>query len=245
MSPARFGLVWALEWRIALRRRRLFLLNVTIPLLLVVPVAVSGAPAAHASAAYAVLFVLFGTFGAAIPLIRDGGSGLLSRIRSTGLPPATILLERTAAGAAVDAVQLTPALACVVGLGRGGAESGALAAAAVAASLLLANLVGAWVAALARSVAEGALFAAVSALLLLHASGVFRTPEPGSPGAVLEAGAPLRLLHESLLSVVGGTQPAGAGTAVLSLALALAALAALTAASADRALETLSVASEA
>lgn len=198
-------LSWSLEWAVALRRPRLFALNVGVPLLLVAPVAWAGAPAAHAAAVYAVLFVLFGTFGSAIPLLRDGEDGILRRLLLTGLPPASLLLGRVAAGAALDTLQLLPALAVILLAGDAGAGAAALAVPALLLALLFANLLGAAVAGAARSVAEGALFAAVAALLLLHASGAFRTPSPGSGWAAAEAWIPFRVLHEQLLEVAGGS----------------------------------------
>ena len=63
------------EWLTALRRRRLFLFNILIPLTFVATIALSSAPAVHAAAVFTVLFALFGTFGSSIPLIRDGESG--------------------------------------------------------------------------------------------------------------------------------------------------------------------------
>ena len=64
-----------------------------------------------------------------------------------------------------------------------------------------------------RSLAKAALFSAVSTLLLLHASGVFRTPLPGSFGAAFESVAPFRTLHEALLAMSMMT-PVGGGTAL-------------------------------
>lgn len=205
------GAIWSLEWRVALRRRRLLLLNAAIPLLLVLPVAFAGAPASHAGTVYTVLFVLFGTFGSAIPLIRDGEGGFLARVRDTGFPDAWHLMQRTAAAAALDVVELLPALALAAVGELGAAAAGPAVAGALpvlALSLLVANLLGPWVAAAARSLAEAALFAAVLSLLLLHASGVFRTPAPGSTGAAVERLAPFRALHDALLAVASGA-PAG------------------------------------
>jgi hypothetical protein len=71
-------------------------------------------------------------------------------------------------------------------------------------ALLVGNVLGAWAAALARSLAESALFASVGSLLLLHGAGVFRTPPPGSPAALVERISPFRALHETTLGVVGG-----------------------------------------
>lgn len=193
---------WTVEWKRAFARPRLLGSNLVIPLLLVAPVALGGAPAAHAAAVYAVLFVLFGTFGAAVPLVRDGQSNLLTRFALTGVSPGGLLLQRAGAGALLDLLQLFPSVlvVCVAGEGLGNAPGLVLV---LGAGLLVANLLGFWVAALARSVAETALFSAVSALLLLHASGVFRTPSPGSRGATVEALSPFAALHELLLGVEG------------------------------------------
>ena len=78
---------------------------------------------------------------------------------------------------------------------------------AVVLGLLAANTLGALTAALAKSVAEGALFSALLALLLLHWAGTFRTPVPGTWQATLEAWNPFRPLHESLLSAAGASGP--------------------------------------
>ena len=209
------GPVWRLEWALALRRRRLLALNVTIPLLLVVPVALGGAPPFHAAAAYAVLFVLFATFGSAIPLIRDGGEGLLRRTLLAGGSGRAILVPRLLAGGILDTLQLLPALLVILVVG--GADGGVwlLAGPLLLGAVLAGNLVGVWVAALARSLAEGALFAAVVSLFLLHASGVFRTPAPGSLAEAVEPLAPFTAFHRMLLAGAGGvplppgSEPAG------------------------------------
>ena len=73
--------------------------------------------------------------------------------------------------------------------------------------LVAANALGVITAALARSVAEGALFSAVAALLLLHWAGTFRSPVPGTWQATLEAWNPFRPLHESLLAAAGAGGP--------------------------------------
>lgn len=208
------GLVWSLEWRIAFARRRLFLLNVLVPLSLVTAIAFSNAPAVHAAAVYAILFAIHGTFGSAIPLVRDAEAGLVGRIAGAGIPARNILLERAGAGACLDAIQLAPSLG--VAAWAAGASWTAVSAAVVAllGGLWVANLLGAVVATLARSIAEAALFAAVSALLLLHVSGVFRTGAPGSLSARLEALAPFRALHESLLGLSSAAPSYGLGAMV-------------------------------
>jgi len=207
--------VWRLEWRLALRRRRLFVLNLAIPLVLVLPLALGGAPPFHAAAAYAVLFVLFGVFGSAIPLIRDGEGGLLRRMLLAGAPETRILGERTLAGAALDCLQLLPALGVILAVGRVRGGVWLLAPFVLLLTLLAANLIGVWVAALARSLAEGALFAAVVALFLLHGSGVFRTAPEGTAGAVLQDILPFGPLHRTLLAATGGGPAPSAGWSLL------------------------------
>ena len=224
-----------MELRVALARRRLFALNVLVPLFLVTPIALGSAPDPHAAAVYAVLFVLFGTFGSAIPIVRDAESGLLERIHSTGLPPASYLLQRSAAGTLVDSIQLLPAL-LVAGTGLGASVEplgGALIT--LAASLWIANLLGVLVASAARSLAETALFAAVSALLLLHVSGVFRTPLESSVWGWLEGVSPFRALHEGMLALPAA-DGAGGRSVLAVWALALPALTALLAGPLTRAL---------
>lgn len=198
------GPVWRLEWTTALRRRRLLALNTGIPLLLVVPIAVGGAPAFHAAAAYAVLFVLFATFGSAIPLVRDGEGGHLRRMLLAGGSGQGILVPRLLAGALLDTLQLLPAVLVILALGRAGTHLWLLAGPLLLGAVLAGNLVGVWVAALARSLAEGALFAAVVSLFLLHVSGVFRTPAPGSLAAAVEPFVPFTALHRLLLAGAGG-----------------------------------------
>ena len=215
------------EWLSALRRRRLFLFNILIPLTLVATIALSSAPAVHAAAVFTVLFALFGTFGSSIPLIRDGESGLLQRYVLTGVHPGGLLLQRVFAAAALDLVELAPSVLVIVVARGSSASQVAMVVPAMIFGLLAANALGAITAALAKSVAEGALFSAVAALLLLHWAGTFRSPVPGTWQATLEAWNPFRPLHESLLAAAGAggpdfdpallTPPIGATLAVLLL----------------------------
>jgi hypothetical protein len=198
--------VWRTEWLSAVRRRRLMVFNTLIPLVLVAILALSPAPAVHAAATFTVLFALFGTFGSSIPLIRDGESGLLRRYVLTGVRPGGLLLQRVFANAALDLIQLAPSVLLIL-LTRGTLSQAAMLAPALVLGLVAANALGVITAAVARSVAEGALFSAVAALLLLHLAGTFRTPLPETWQATLEAWNPFRPLHETLLSATAGGGP--------------------------------------
>ncbi len=195
------------EWLSALRRRRLLLFNILIPLTFVATIALSPAPAVHAAAVFTVLFALFGTFGSSIPLIRDGESGLLRRYVLTGVHPGGLLLQRIFAAAALDLVELAPSVLVILTARGSSASQFAMVAPAIILGLLAANALGAITAALAKSVAEGALFSAVSALLLLHWAGTFRSPVPETWQATVEAWNPFRPLHESLLAAAGAGGP--------------------------------------
>jgi len=114
------------------------------------------------------------------------------------------LLQRPMAGTLIDLLELAPAFGVIAWASGASPATTARAWAALAGSLLVANLLGVVVAVAARSLAETALFAAVAALVLLHASGVFRTPSPGSGWSVAEDVSPFRSLHEAMLALAGG-----------------------------------------
>jgi len=216
--------IWRSEWIVAVRRKRLLVLNIFIPLVLVAPIAFSAAPSAHASAVFTVLFVLFGTFGSSIPLIRDSETGLLERYALAGVKPSGIVIQRALASAGIDGLELAPSVVLIVVANSAspGQVVGLVLSFGVA--VLAANLLGVCAAAVARSVAEGALFSAVAALLLLHLGGAFRTPSPGTWTAVAERWVPFRLLHDSLLAVTGSTGGISASSDLLPPSLALVAV---------------------
>ena len=193
-------LVVAIEFRRALARPRLLALNVMVPVMLVLAVSLGGAPKFHAAAVYTVLFILFGTFGSSIPLVRDAEAGLFGRIIRGGIPPSHLLMQRAIGGGVIDGLQLLPALT-IATLGSVSLNEWIMAVLILWSSVWIANLLGNLVAALARSLAETALFSAVTALLLLHLSGVFRTPLPDSSWALVEALSPFQALHDMFLGV--------------------------------------------
>ncbi len=170
--------IWRLAWRTALRRRRLFLWNVAVPLLLLTPVALSAAAAPHRVAVFGVFIVFFGAFGSAIPAVRDARDGWLDEILRAGYSAPRWLLERTLAGMTIDALQLAPAVLILL-WSADGLGAGSVVLLSVLATLWFANLLGPLVAAAVRSLAEAALASAALSLLLLHFAGFFRTPAPG------------------------------------------------------------------
>ncbi|MFQ5888842.1 MAG: ABC transporter permease [Gemmatimonadota bacterium] len=199
------GRVWALEWRIALTRRRLFAWNVIVPVALLLPVAASPAAAPHRAAVFSVFIVFFATFGSCIPLVREGASGWVEKVRLTGYGERAWLAERTIAAAALDALQLLPLLLILLAVSGASWAPGLGAAAGLLLALLFGNLLGSVIAALVRSLAEGALACAAASLFALHLSGVFRAAGPGTWAETVEHLSPFGPLHDGLLAVSAGS----------------------------------------
>ena len=197
------GAVWWLEWRQAARRARVFAFSVAVPLLLVAAVALGRAPSPHAALVFTVLFTFFGTFGAGIPWARDSERGIIHRLLLAGLSPLRVAAERWLASALLDALQLLPTLALIAYWYRADGAVVARLLVGVAIGLLVANALGILVAVIARSLAETALLASVAALLLLHAAGVFRTPEPGTLADAVRQAVPFHYMHEAIKGAVG------------------------------------------
>lgn len=192
------------ELRLALAQRRLFILNTLVPLALVLPIALSAAPRAHAAVVFTMLFTFFGVFGQAIPLARDAERGLTGRYFLAGMSAHSFFVQRIAVHALIDFVQLAPTLvAIVLAYGGTGAAAGRLVAATVLA-LVLANSIGALIATVTHSIAEAALFASMTALLALHAAGVFRTPAAGSVAEAMQHVSPLAGLHQAMQEATSG-----------------------------------------
>lgn len=211
------GGVWRLEWRIAASRPRRLAWSVFVPLALLVPVAASGAAAAHRATVYVLLVVFFGLFGAAAPVVRDGERGWIERLLLTGCGARSWLAERTAAHALQDLLQLTPALAAVLWLEGAGAAPvrWAAAAGAVLLALAVSNLVGTVVGAAVRSLAEGALVCAAVGLAALHLAGAFRPPAPGTWQEAAAAASPFLPAVSVLRGVAGAGELWGGAAPVV------------------------------
>lgn len=211
------GGVWRLEWRIALSRPRRLMWSVSVPALLLVPVAASSAAALHRATVYALFVAFFGLFGAAAPVIRDAERGWVERLLLTGCGARFWLVERTTAHSLQDLLQLTPALAAVLWL-EGAASSPLWSAAAVAGvllALLAANLVGTAVAAAVRSLAEGALVCAAVGLAALHLAGAFRAPAPGTWQETAAAASPFLPALAAFRELAGAPGHWGGAASVL------------------------------
>ncbi len=220
--------VWALEWRLAVTRRRYLVLGAVLPLALVLPVATGAVPVDETASVYAVLFIAFAAVGTALPLRWEGARGMSARIVLGGMSPPGYLLQRTAAGAVLDLLKLSPAFVVAALAAHASVVDALLAYLGLAATAWIAGLLGVVTAAVTRSLAEAALVASVIVISLAEMSGVFYTPQPGSIGAVLEAISPFRALHEALLDMTVGA-PTSGGLAELAWVVLLPVVVGLTA----------------
>lgn len=214
------GRIWRLEWRVALARRRRLALSAAVPVLLLLPVAASGAAPAHRATVYALFVVFFGLFGSAAPMVRDGRRGWVERLLLTGYGARPWLLERTAAHAALDALELAPALAGVMWLEGASPVGGAAAVGAVLLALLAANLLGVLTGAAVRSLGEAALACATVGLVALHLAGAFRPPAAGTWQEAAAAVSPFLPAVEATRALAVGGAGGGAAVSVGSLSAA-------------------------
>jgi ABC-2 family transporter len=201
-----------LEWQRAMRKRRALILNVLVPLALVAALPAGNAPAVHAAVVCSVLFAFFGTFGSAIPLVRDAETGRLSSLLYAGAHPRDLLVQRLLGNALLDTLQLAPS-ALVLALAYSGSALPVLLLCLFAA-LISANVLGTWIAVITRSIGEAALLGSVSALVLLHLGGAFRTPLPGTWQSAIAPFSPFFYLHRAVLSAFGAAPSAGISTLI-------------------------------
>jgi ABC-2 type transporter len=218
--------VWAVEWRLAQTRRRLFVLNTALPLALVLPVATGAIPAQEAASVYVFVFSAFAAIGSAVPLRWEGERGMSARIVLGGMSPSSYLLQRTAAGAVRDVVQLMPALVAIAVAAHASIGDALLVFVGLTATCWIGGLMGVVAAAVTRSLVEAVIVATVIVISLAEMSGVFYTPAPGSVGAALEAVSPFRGLHERLLDMTVGA-PTSGGMAEIAWAVLLPAVVAM------------------
>jgi hypothetical protein len=217
------ALVWGLEWRIALSRKRDLALWVLSPLAMVVILGTGAVSSLTAAACYAALFTSCGALCTLLPMLKDAERGMTAKVLRGGVAPGAYLIGRAAAGASVSLAQLLPSVVAAALLLRASFMEVLLAVAALAITLWIVSLVAVLAGAVGRNRSEALGLTGVTLLLLLHMSGVFRVPPSGGLGASLEEASPFRALHESFVALVSGGSAHG-GIAELAWGIGLAAL---------------------
>jgi len=197
------GTVWQRELVEFAQRRRALVIKLVFPLLVAVPLVLSSAPATYAATALTMLVAIVGPLGAGAVLSRERQNGLILRYRTLPVTPGRLLIERLATNAAIDFLQVLPALLLIALRHPAQLAWWPPLLLSVAAVLLIGNLMGAVASTLSDSPGEVMLYVIIPLLPLLYLSGVF-TPLSQPVLLVASRLLPFSYLHESLLGALGG-----------------------------------------
>ena len=197
------GTIWQRELVEFAQRRRALLVKLVFPLLVAVPLVLSGAPIIYAAMALTMLVTIVGALGSGAVLTRERQSGLTLRYRTLPVAPGRLLIERLAANAAIDFVQLTPVLLLVAIRHPSGFAWWPSLLLSTAAVLLIGNLLGAVASTLSDSPGEVMLYVVIPLLPLLYLSGVF-APLQSPILLAISRLLPFSYLYQAVLGALGG-----------------------------------------
>src|SRR5438067_12184158 len=107
------GTIWQRELVEFAQRRRALVIKLAFPLLIAIPLILSGAPSIYAAMALTMLITIVGALGAGAVLSRERQSGLTLRYRTLPVTPGRLLIERLSTSAVIDFVQLIPVLGLI------------------------------------------------------------------------------------------------------------------------------------
>ena len=175
------------------------------PIALIVPVAASGIPPRYGAAVIGIVAVMAGTFGAGETLTTDLNDGILARLAMTPRSPYRIVFEVLAVNAALDFLQILPALAIVYILHPVSLVWLLAASFAVFLTLVAANCIGIFIANFTTSPADVLLYATAILFPLIYLSGFFRNRHPSGILATLRDFIPFSYMNDALGKVFGMT----------------------------------------
>lgn len=209
MSTARLaGTFWQRELVEFAQRRRALLIKLAYPLVLGMPLLLSRAPVFYAATALTLLAGMSSALGAGAVFARERLSGLALRYRLLPLRPGALLVERISVHTAIDLLQFSPLLVLVAVRHPEGAAFWPALLAALVASMLAGNLLGAFASTLSRVPGEVMLYTIIALLPMFYLSGLFAPLHP-TLLLLVSRFLPFTYLHEALLGSLGG----GAGLA--------------------------------
>ena len=197
------GTIWQRELVEFAQRRRALVIKLGFPLLVALPLVISGAPTIYAAMALTMLITIVGALGSGAVLTRERQSGLTLRYRTLPVTPGRLLIERLSTSALIDFFQLTPVLLVVAVRQPSAFGWWPALLLSVAAVLLIGNLLGAVASTLSDSPGEVMLYVIIPLLPLLYLSGVFTPLEPPIL-LVVSRLLPFSYLYEALLGALGG-----------------------------------------
>ncbi|MHB8393191.1 MAG: ABC transporter permease [Candidatus Dormibacteria bacterium] len=207
--------LWQLELLATLSRRRALLIKMGFPLLLVIPLAATGAPQFFAGMLLTILIAMVGTVGTGVSVTRSRGAGWLDRLAVLPLPAWRISLEIFIAGWLVDCVQATVIFAVLEVAQRPDPIVILSTWLLALATLAFSGAIGLGVATLTDNAGEAMLFLAVILAPLLFLSGLF-TGVPGEGVRYWVAQVlPFSYLTDGFQLVLHGNPPSGTPAAFL------------------------------
>jgi len=201
---------WKKDAALFFGKRFALLIKMLYPLAIIVPVAASDIPPQYAAAVVGIVAIMAGTFGAGESLTSDLNDGILARLALTPLSPYRLVFEILAVNAALDFIQLLPALLVVFVLHPVPLVWALAATFAVFATLVAANCIGVFIANFTSSPADVLLYATAILFPLIYVSGFFRNQSPTGILATLRDLVPFAYANDALKTVFGlatGTTP--------------------------------------
>lgn len=196
--------IWQREAIEFAQRRRALVIKLLFPLLIAMPLVLSGAPRVYAAMGITMLIAIIGALGAGAVLTRDRQSGLTLRYRTLPVTPGRLLLERLGSTAAIDFIQVLPVLVLLWLVHPGSFIWWPALLLGTAAVLLIGNLMGAVASTFSDSPGEVMLYVVIPLLPLLFVAGVF-TPPVGPLWLALSRLLPFSYLNQAVLGALGGS----------------------------------------
>lgn len=195
--------IWQRELIEFAQRRRALVIKLAFPLLVAIPLVLSGAPTAYAAMGITMLVAIIGALGSAAVLSRERQSGLTLRYRTLPVNPGRLLIERLGTSAGIDFLQLIPVLVLIALRHPDEFAWWPALLIGTAAVLLIGNLLGAFASTLSSSPGEVMLYVIGPLLPLLYLSGVFTSLQQPAL-LVISRLLPYGYLHEAMLGALGG-----------------------------------------
>ncbi len=194
---------WKKDAALFFGKRFALVIKMVYPLAIIAPVAASGIPPQYAAAVVGIVAIMAGTFGAGESITSDLNDGILARLALTPLSPYRLVFEILAVNAALDFLQLLPALLVVFVLHPVPLVWVVAATFAVFATLVAANCIGVFIANFTSSPADVLLYATAILFPLIYASGFFRNQNPTGLLATLRDFVPFAYANDALKTVFG------------------------------------------
>jgi ABC-type multidrug transport system permease subunit len=193
------------ELAIVLSRPRAMAIKAGLPLLLALVLVAGHAPTFWGGMLLTVLVAMVGAVGTAVSVSRARDDGFLTRLAATPGSRARLLAGWVLAAAAVDLVQLLPVALAAALAGAGTPASFGVLLVALAAALVVTNVLGCVITLAAANAAEVLLDVVVVLAPLLYLGGLFTGVPADGWRAAVAAADPFSHLHSAFIGVLGGS----------------------------------------